>query len=192
INGNLTETESIIIARILIEYQPERIFEIGTFNGRTTMNIAMNTNENAKIFTLDLPLQKRAETKYRTSKHERGYINKKNKPLVFLNYQDIKRKIQPLYGDSATFDITPFEESIDMIFIDGSHTYEYVLNDTQLALKLLRPSGGIILWHDYNSATYTGVNRALIKLRSEIESLKNIKNIMGTSLAFADTRNLQK
>ena len=38
---------------------------------------------------------------------------------------------------------------MDFIFVDGSHSYDYVLNDSRKALSLLRGGKGIILWHDY-------------------------------------------
>ena len=36
---------------------------------------------------------------------------------------------------------------MDLIFVDGAHSYEYVKNDTVKGLEMLRP-GGIIAWHD--------------------------------------------
>jgi len=36
----------------------------------------------------------------------------------------------------------------DLIFIDGSHYYEYVKSDTQNALGCLT-AGGLVVWHDY-------------------------------------------
>lgn len=36
---------------------------------------------------------------------------------------------------------------MDFVFVDGFHCYEYVKNDTEKGLEMLRP-GGIIAWHD--------------------------------------------
>ena len=55
-------------------------------------------------------------------------------------------------------------KSIDMVFIDGDHTEKAVLDDIQVALKVLKP-GGLLCGHDYDvvsKAVYsslTGVQR---------------------------------
>jgi predicted O-methyltransferase YrrM len=188
INGNLSEMESIIIARIINKYKPERVFEFGTFNGRTTLNIAKNISNAGKVFTLDLPKEIKTRTKFKTSKFERIYIYKKNIESVFLKHNEAKEKIEFLYGDSATFNYSDYLGTMDMVFIDGSHSYDYVMNDTQIALKLIKPSGGIILWHDYNSAVYSGLTRAINEMCNNYECLKQIKLIKGTSLIFVEIK----
>ena len=40
----------------------------------------------------------------------------------------------------------------DFIFIDGDHSYYGVLQDSRLALDLIRP-GGVIVWHDYGNSS---------------------------------------
>ena len=62
-----------------------------------------------------------------------------------------KSKITQLLGDSGKFDFSPYHTSIDLVFIDGSHDFDYVINDSEIALKLLRNGKGIILWHDYRA-----------------------------------------
>jgi hypothetical protein len=61
---------------------------------------------------------------------------------------NVAPKITRLLGDSAAYDFRPFHETVDLVFIDGSHAYGYVLRDSATAMSLLRESG-IILWHDY-------------------------------------------
>jgi predicted O-methyltransferase YrrM len=187
-NGNVTYPESIAIARIIKTFNPEKIFEIGTFDGRTTLNIAMNSSENSKVFTLDLPQNIMHNTKFRTNPNEHLYIKKERSGLIFHGHSKAERIITQLYGDSATFDYTPYVGQMDLVFIDGAHTYDYVLSDTKIALKLLKPTGGIIIWHDYNSITYTGVTKAINYLSENENFFKSIKIIKGTSIAFIDTR----
>ena len=66
-------------------------------------------------------------------------------------------------GDSATFDFSPFYQEIDLIFIDGSHQYNYVKVDSENAFKMLRP-GGVIIWDDYATVQWPGVTKALNEL----------------------------
>jgi len=111
--------------------RPQLVFEIGTFVGRTTRLLAVNSPPNCQIVTLALPAV--------LVKHDIG-ADYKRKAEAF--------RIQQVYGDSRTFDFTPWYGQCDFVWVDACHNYEYVVTDTQNALKLFR-SGGWIGWHDY-------------------------------------------
>jgi hypothetical protein len=50
------------------------------------------------------------------------------------------------------------------VFVDGSHAYSYVVNDSAKALALIKPAG-IVLWHDYQGPQHSpGVYQALNEL----------------------------
>ena len=78
-------------------------------------------------------------------------------------------RIHQLFGDSQTYDFTPYYGSVDLVFVDGCHHYEFVLRDSQNALKMMSPDG-VVIWHDY--ASYApGVVQALDGTRELIEGL---------------------
>jgi len=93
--------------------------------------------------------------------------------------RSIIAKINQLFGDSASFDFSPFYNSCSLVFVDGSHAYEYALSDTYAAMKMVK-KGGVIIWDDYG--IWEGVTRAL----EEIEEKEKIRleNISGTSLVY--------
>ena len=62
----------------------------------------------------------------------------------------VRNRIVQLYGDTATFDFSPYYNAIDLVFVDGAHSYEYVVNDSIIAERLLSNKRGVILWHDYD------------------------------------------
>ncbi len=177
--GHITEFELKVICQIVQKYQPKRIFEIGTFEGRTTLNMALNAPD-AKIFTLDLPAEELATTKMQIEKAEEAYVKKTHSGDRFLNHP-AKKNIQQLFGDSATFDFSGYHNSIDMMFVDGSHAYEYVLSDTERAMKLVK-KGGIILWHDYTN--WTGVRDGLNEFYKDNSDFKEVRHIGGTSIVM--------
>ena len=45
----------MVIANLAEQAEPPTAFEIGTFDGRTTLNIAANLRPPARVYTLDLP-----------------------------------------------------------------------------------------------------------------------------------------
>jgi len=187
-DGNITPVELGVINAICATYKPEKIFEIGTFDGRTTLNMAVNTD--AEIFTLDLP--EGQETAFETVAEDIPYL-KKPVSHIGRRFQSAAgddlpsvNRITQLYGDSATFDYSPWLGAMGLVFVDGSHTYEYVINDTDAAFRLLRPEGGIILWHDYGE--WIGVTKALNELRKKRPELE-LRHIRGTSLVVTMTGN---
>nr|NGX27717.1 hypothetical protein [Chlamydiota bacterium] len=57
-NGNLSPYEVMAIAAIITEEKPKRLLEIGTFDGNTTLQMALNAPDDAIIHTIDLPTGK--------------------------------------------------------------------------------------------------------------------------------------
>lgn len=144
--------------------RPQLIFEIGTFVGRTTRLLAMNAPPNCQIVTLDLPPEQLEHNIGEDYKHTTE-----------------ASKIKQAYGDSLIFDFSPWCGKCDFVWVDACHDYEYVVSDTQNALKLCR-SGGWIGWHDYrHTAWWSGVTRAVRELHRNIQGVRHIR---GTTLAL--------
>ena len=98
-----------------------------------------------------------------------------------ISGQDCAAKIVRLMGDSARFDFSPYSGKVDIVIVDGAHTCEYAVNDSEIARRLLGRNPGIILWHDYGNCD--GVTTALNRLYSAGGFWGGIRWIKGTSLA---------
>ena len=70
---------------------------------------------------------------------------------------------------------------MDLIFIDGGHTYSIVKNDTEKAFNMLN-SKGIILWHDYVPGKNS--SKDVVRYINEISKVKDIQNIKNTSICY--------
>lgn len=144
---NTDPFELLSVCSVIKDNKASSIFEIGTFDGRTTMAMALNISQDTgHIYTLNLPPQADA-VKLDTDVIDVQLANKVVSGERFLNTPQ-QKNITQLWGDSATFDFLPYYNSMDFVFIDGAHSEEYVKNDTAIALKLVKKSGGIIMWHD--------------------------------------------
>jgi hypothetical protein len=76
--------------------------------------------------------------------------------------KDVAYKIHQLFGDSLTFDFSPYFSQADLVFVDGGHRYEVVSSDSANALRLVRP-GGVVVWHDFaNYGHYNDITRAIL------------------------------
>ena len=177
--GNVHPYELTVLGYLVAAQKPKTILEIGTFSGNTALHMALNSPEEATVYTLDLPVDAPAAA-LRQDPDDLIYVQSRlSYDLKYLKYPEGKKVVQK-YGDSAAFDFGEFKSGglLDFIFIDGSHSYEYVKSDTEKSLQILRP-GGSILWHDY-TPNFPGVFRYLNGLKKELP----IRWIEGTRLVY--------
>lgn len=180
VDGNIPLAQLVVMMRLIRTCHPAAIFEIGTFDGRTTLNMAANSPGEAEIVTLDLPAGQIKDAALPTDIGDSAYSEKPASGARFAD-SPLASRITQVYGDSATFDYEPYEGKMDYVFIDGSHSYEYVLSDTKNARKLLRGGKGWILWDDYG--VWEGVTRALNELYATDPEFAELKHVRGTPLA---------
>ena len=114
-----------------------KYFEIGTWVGLSAFNIAKNLNKDTEIYSLDIP----------ADHPEIALFNIPNE--IFGYYSKDLKNVHLLRCDSKKFDYTPYQKQFDLVFVDGNHTYDYVKNDTKIALELIRDENSVIAWHDY-------------------------------------------
>lgn len=157
--------------------QPSVVFEIGTFVGYTSLHMALNTPEASRIFTLDLPQADRSTTLHTTATDQKLIAHKVDRPL--FEGSAAGAKVQRLFGDSASFDYSPWHGKVDLFFVDGAHSYEYVKSDTLHALRCCKP-GSVIAWHDYGRVEQDGVTRWLHEFARDRE----VYAVPNGSLAF--------
>ena len=181
-DGNVSLTELLCIVSLVKHFKINKIFEIGTFDGRTTLNMHQNCIREPKIYTLDLPATDAEKTVHKLHEWEKIYTDKTEPGRKFSHLKDEGSIIQIL-GDSAKFERAELNDYFDFIFIDGSHTNKYVQNDTELALRLVKKNEGIIVWHDYDTE-WDGVTNTMEYYFANDERFKNIKSIKETSLLF--------
>jgi hypothetical protein len=178
-NGNVSPLEVLAIAALTAQQQPRCALEIGTFNGNSTLQIAANIPADSVVFTLDLPIDQ-TQPPQDVDSEDKKYVVCRERAVRRFKGTPEDRKIRELYGDSATFDFDAAlsGRKIDFAFIDGSHSYAYVKNDTEKVLARLSP-GAVVLWHDYHPY-WPGVCKYL----NELSRTLPVKNIIETTLVF--------
>ena len=181
-NGNVRIGELYVLSALAAGCaERSNLFEIGTFDGRTTLNLALHSPESCHVYTLDLPPER--ETVFSLAPGERHMVEKARPGTRYEKYRAIYpaaiSRIHQLLDDSAAFDFAPYRDSCSLVFVDGSHDYDYVVSDTRAAMAMARP-GGVVVWHDYG--VWPDVTRALEEL-AEREGY-GLAHIRGTSLAY--------
>jgi len=179
VTGATSDMEAWILA--VLAKRATTLFEFGTCTGRTTYLWARNSPPDARVTTLTLPPAGREG--YRAAAGddpqagaravwESAYTH------VMYSGTEVEGKVTQLFGDSKAFDETPYVDACDLVFVDGSHAYSYVVSDSRKALRMVR-SGGVVLWHDYAGPDHAGdVYRALNELSERLP----LVHLTGTTL----------
>jgi len=158
--------------------KPRVIFEIGTLRGYTTLHFALNAAVDVQVYTLDLPSNGTERPRLATTYIDDLHIASQKREYLF-NGSAVEDTIQCLFGDTATFDFTPYNGKVDLFFIDGAHSYEYVRSDTLNALRCCHP-GSVVAWHDFGRMGVNGVSKWLVEFSKDHQ----IYSVPGGSLAF--------
>jgi predicted O-methyltransferase YrrM len=144
--GHMLVFDSLIFLSLLAKLVPGPIVEFGTFTGRTTYNMAINTRQ--QIYTIDIGS---------------GGDEEYEKYVVGEAFTDKNiPNIHYLIGDSRTVPIPVEPHTAGLVIIDGGHSYDVVKSDSRRAFDLIR-SDGIIVWDDYH-ASWPGVLKAVNEL----------------------------
>ena len=182
-------------ANILLDqveaYKPKNFLEVGVFQGVTSRNICekLNIINNGQFSFHGIDIfeetNKTVDNKEMTIKH-----NKLSNPFKHLLFNIILKK--DLYSiDSIYKFLNKFKDSvhlhkgfsdtelpkvglseIDMIFLDGGHSYETVSSDLSLILKEIK-KGKVIICDDYDQTSY-GVKKAVDELKNQVSEIREL------------------
>jgi hypothetical protein len=176
---NCSLFELVTLATIARSVAPRRILEIGTYDGRSILAMAMNAPADAEVVTLNLPpdhvaitgtsstdalLSEKVVSGYRALQHPRGTA------------------VTQIFGDSRDHDFSSYEPC-GMVFIDGAHDTVSAMSDSRQALEIIDRKDGVIVWHD---ATSYGVRAVTSEFLSQGLPLRLIEGTDIAVLRFLD------
>jgi hypothetical protein len=130
-------------AWVIKELAPKGFVELGTHSGNSYFSFCQSVVEN------DLPTKCYAVDTWQGDEHA-GHYN--DEVFIKVNahhqehYAEISNLLRMTFDEAAT---TFMDASIDLLHIDGLHTYEAVRHDFETWLPKLAP-GAIVLFHDTN------------------------------------------
>ena len=172
-------------------YKPKKFLEVGVFQGVTSRNVCEKLNiihdGHFSFYGIDVfeDTNSSIDNKEMTVKH-----NKISNPFKHLLFNIILKKdlfsIESIYkflnkfkdkvflykGFSNTELLKIDLSLIDMIFLDGGHSYETVSSDLSIILKKIK-KGKIIICDDYDQITY-GVKKAVDELKGKVSEIKEL------------------
>ena len=109
----------------------KKIFEFGTWIGRSTLGFSQNFNEVVSIDCIEA-----SDIKYSYAGYTSGHFVKDIKNVKLINI------------DSKIYDFKQYLNYFDIVFVDGEHSINGVLSDTKNSL-LITKNTSIIFFDDY-------------------------------------------
>lgn len=86
-----------------------------------------------------------------------------------------KNKIKWIKATSAIASTCIDDESLDFVYIDGSHEHDFVLQDITLYYPKVK-KGGLLSGHDYGRPSWPGLSKAVNNFCMENNLKLNVKN----------------
>lgn len=179
VDGGTSDGEAWILA--VLARRAQRLFEFGTCTGKTAYLWARNSPPAARVITVTLAPDHIGDYRKEDTDDQQDvhFALRESSHTDFLySRSPVESKVEQLFGDSKTLDVSPWRDGCDLVFVDGSHAYSYVVSDSAKALELVAP-GGLVLWHDYAGPRHApGVYRALNELADRLPLVR----LEGTTL----------
>lgn len=167
--GSITLVDQITLLALVELVEPERILEIGTYQGYTTSLLVSNTSAK-EVLSIDLPFMDHVKKDKVDSEkvlldgdYNDDYLRSVQnitgtKYLQGLLESEINR-IKLIKHDSTKLDFTENVGAIQFAFIDGGHSFDIVKKDTENVLSQM--NSGVIVWHDFSSQIHSDVTEFL-------------------------------
>ena len=186
--GSITLVDQITLLSLIELVNPEKILEIGTYQGYSTRLFVENSDAK-EIMTIDLPPfvsmmgsavdhEKVLQEGDYNDDYLRSVQNKTGaKYLNGVSSADFDR-VKLIKSDSTKLDFNEHVGPIQFAFIDGGHSYDIVKQDTSNVKNQIK--SGIVVWHDYSSTIHSDVTKFL----GEHSSNNQIFYVQGGLCAF--------
>ena len=179
VDGGTSDAEAWILA--VLAKRSHTMFEFGTCTGKTAYLWARNSPADARVITVTLAPDHLGDYRQEATDDPTDvqFALKESSYTDFLySSSPVAPKVEQLFADSKALDVSPWAGRCDLVFVDGSHAYSYVVSDSAKALELVAP-GGLVLWHDYAGPRHAaGVYRALNELAQRLPLVR----LEGTTL----------
>lgn len=166
----MTVRQTAYLFGLIRRLKPRKVIEIGRYKGGSTLTIAAALNGQGDFWSIDLG-EKEARL------HQRGTTRTFDDEI-----RDICKRfglsVTLLVGDSRTIEVETGE--VDLVFIDGDHSYEGVKNDFERFGRRVKVGGAVLFDDACDEAVFHTHSESVGKLLNEIvaqQSFRLVKSV---------------
>jgi predicted O-methyltransferase YrrM len=180
VKGWLSEDEAQFLYQLAKDVKAElRIVEIGSYEGKSTISLALGSKENVVIEAVDPHKGEIADNQ------KEKIADTYDTFLKNINAAGVTQKIIVQRKTSLQAAMEYSGVSIGLLFIDGWHSTQAVLEDIDAWIPYLHPEG-IVVFDDWN---HEQVRVAIAQRRGVLPELLGA---VGKDLAFTNSKELQE
>jgi predicted O-methyltransferase YrrM len=158
--ASLQVDEAALLYRLARDATDGPFAEIGRFKGGSTFILASALPDGVELWSYDLHVALRADMPGEQLDGELG---------AALARYGLERKVHLIVGDSRK--VEPPSTTLEVLFIDGDHSYEGAKADFERWSAYVRPGGHVLLHDAVDSGgygnVYPGVARVVDEIRGE-------------------------
>ena len=171
---------------LVVNFRPATVVELGTFKGYSLFSFSQAVKDcklKTKIHAVDT---------WEGDKHAGFFgdeLYKEFKKVLDKHYQDLDIILHRKTFDDAVEEFQ--NNSIDILHIDGLHTYKAVKHDFETWLPKVKKDSGVILLHDiYVKRDDFGVHKLWAELKKKYKNTVSFKHSNGLGVIFLGTQNI--
>jgi len=162
---HLTKEEKLLLYNLASKVRDGYALEIGSYLGASACFISAGLKGSSKLICVD------------TWKNDAMSEGPRDTYEEFVkNTKNFSEKIIMVRGFSFNVveDVKRITNAIDLLFIDGDHSYQAVKKDVELYFPLLK-KGGAIIFHDIGWAE--GVKKVVEEIKPYLENYGSLPNM---------------
>lgn len=166
----MTVRQTAYLFGLVRRMKARRVIEIGRYKGGSTLTIAAAMSGEGTFWSIDLG-EKEARL------HQRGARRSFDDELRDVCAR-FRLPVTLLVGDSRTIEVETGE--VDLVFIDGDHSYEGVKNDFERFGRRVRIGGAVLLDDACDEVMFKTHSESVGKLLQEIvaqQSFRLVKSV---------------
>ncbi|MDA2918679.1 class I SAM-dependent methyltransferase [Desulfobacterota bacterium AH_259_B03_O07] len=154
----MTVRQAAYLFGLIRQKKVRKVIEIGRYKGGSTLLIVAAMNKKGEFWSIDIG-----------EKEDRLHRAAFSRPFDEMLADVCKRfglKVNIIVGDSGTVDIVTGE--VDLVFIDGDHTYDGVKKDFERFGKRVRVGGSVLFDDAFDEGIFKSHSYIVGRLISEI------------------------
>jgi predicted O-methyltransferase YrrM len=157
--ASLMLNEAAYLYRLVHDLGPATIVEIGRFKGGSTFLLAAAMHPEGRLYSYDPHVKI-------------GHAGADEPLRHALERYGLLDRVTLVVADSKTAEPPP--QPLDLVFVDGDHTYEGVKADHERWLPLVR-TGGHLLYHDALDVGYAVADAGVVAFLPELRRDERVR-----------------
>lgn len=172
----VNDSEGMFLAGFAADVPKDGIIvEVGSYRGQSAAYLAAGSKRDVNIYLVDL--WDRDHLDLVSDENQYAVAGQSHLRVLLQHFKNmgLAHKITCLQGLSADYAKMWNQGPIDMLFIDGDHSYEGVKLDYEKWSPHVK-KGGVIAFHDY-SDRWHGVKQLISEIQDELEFIDLVDRV---------------